>query len=89
MCMDIFPHSHTPTRKHVQTSQTVWQLSSQSDELCLLYFMTSLLLISSDKTTGGFTHQVCVRHIVSRCERKKNGGEKIRGQEVDEGEAKG
>lgn len=33
--------------------------------------MTSLLLIFTDKTTGGFTRQVCNWHIVSRCERKE------------------
>lgn len=50
--------------------------------------MTSLLLISTDKTTAGFTHHVCTRHIVSRCGRKKNSEEKMRGQEVDEEEKK-
>lgn len=43
----------------------------QSDELCPSYFMTSLLLISTDKATGGFTHRVCIWHIASRCGGRK------------------
>lgn len=37
----------------------------------------------TDKTTGGFTHQVCIWHIVSRCGRKKDGGAKTRGQHIN------
>lgn len=78
MCM-YCTYVHTPT--HTHTSWTV-RLSSQTDELCSSYFMTSPL-ICTDKTTREFTHQGCIRQIVSRCGRKKNGGQKMRGREVE------
>lgn len=75
-----YPHTHTHTHAYKQSPWIVWQLPSRFDELCLLCFRTFLLLIWADRTTGRFTHHICIQHIVSRCAKQGKKKKRTKGE---------